>query len=274
MSIEVPDTLSASDREAVKCMLEKMGTSSPTLEEMWLCMDHVWDRLRCDNRRLDPEKLDSFYSHPVWLLNGLFIEQHSESISNRELISNWIVQTGAARIADFGGGFGTLARMIASKCPHAQIEVIEPYPHPVAVVKSRDFANLSFRKELAGTYDLIVAMDVLEHVPHPLQLVSKTAYYLKIGGIYFTANCFYPVIKCHLPSTFHFRNSWKLAMSAINLRHVGDVSYGSAFEKTGASSIRRARLIEARSRLSFALLELRSKLKLRSRLRSFLARLH
>jgi len=34
-------------------------------------MDLIWDDYECDNKKLDWEKIGKFYSHPVWLLNGL-----------------------------------------------------------------------------------------------------------------------------------------------------------------------------------------------------------
>jgi len=275
MPIEIPRALSAHDREAIKGLLDIVGTNEPTLEQIWLCMDAVWDQLGCDNRNVDLERIDAFYHHPVWLLNGLFIEQHSQSLQNREIVSDWIAKRGLRRIADFGGGFGTLARMIAAKCPQADVEVIEPYPHPFAIAKSREFTNTSYRKDLSGAYDLIVAMDVFEHVSDPLRMVHETAHHLKRGGIYLTANCFYPVIKCHLPVTFHFRHSWNLAMRMMKMRLMEAVCYGSAFQKTGNGGLRAARIVEAVSRLTFPTMELsraaRSRLRLRTRLRSAVA---
>jgi hypothetical protein len=276
MPIKIPDMVAQNDRDAIERLLKMVGTDDPTLEQIWLCMDVVWDQLRCDNRHVDPDKTDVFYGHPVWLLNGLFIEQHPESLRNREIISNWIARTGGMRIADFGGGFGTLARMIATKCPQTCIEVIEPYPHPVAVAKSRQFTNISYRRELCGEYDVIVAMDVFEHVSDPLRLVYETARYLKCDGIYLTANCFYPVIKCHLPVTFHFRHSWNRVMRMMRLRYIETVCYGYAFQKTGHADLLAARVLEVVSSLSFSVIEAsreaRSRLKLRTRLRKAFAR--
>ncbi|MFV9931191.1 MAG: hypothetical protein AB8V03_05580 [Francisella endosymbiont of Hyalomma asiaticum] len=62
-----------------------------------------------DNKHFDWDKISKF----VWLLNGLFIEQHEESM--RYSISNWIVQSKFKNILDYRLGFGTLARLIAQK---------------------------------------------------------------------------------------------------------------------------------------------------------------
>jgi hypothetical protein len=276
MPIEIPHTAAENDREAIERLLKSVGTDDPTLEQIWLCMDIIWDRLGCDNEYAETHKTDVFYRHPVWLLNGLFIEQHPESLRNREIMSSWIARRAGIRIADFGGGFGTLARMIASKCPETHIDVIEPYPHSLAVEKCRQFTNISYRTALCGEYDLIVAMDVFEHVSDPLRLIYDTARHLKCGGIYLTANCFYPVIKCHLPVTFHFRYSWNLAMRMMRLRHIDTVCYGCAFEKTGNASLTAARILEAISSRAFWAREAshaaRSRLKVRTRLRNTFAR--
>src|SRR5262249_1186050 len=154
----------------------------------------VWCQLGCDNDDVDLTKLAAFYRHPVWLLNGLFIEQHPESMQYRSIVSEWIVRSGARRIADLGGGLGTLAGMIAAKPAQADIEVIEPYPHALAIAKSKGFQNISYKNALVGEYDLIVAMDVFEHLIDPLKTVYETARHLKSRGVYLTANCFYPVI--------------------------------------------------------------------------------
>jgi SAM-dependent methyltransferase len=276
MPIEIPCGLSAHDRESIEGLLRMVGTNEPTLEQIWLCMDIIWDQLHCNNKDLDSHKVDLFYRHPVWLLNGLFIEQHAESLRNREIVSDWIAQTDVIRIADFGGGFGTLARMIAAKRPQTDIDVIEPYPHPLVFEKCRQFTNISYRTALCGEYDLIVAMDVFEHVSDPLCLIYETTRYLKCGGIYLTANCFHPVIKCHLPGTFHFRYSWNLAMRLMRLRYIDSVCYGCAFEKTGDASLMGARVLEAVSGLVFPVIEAsraaRSRARLRTRLRNAFAR--
>lgn len=78
-------------------------------------MDLVWEDLGCDNKHLNWEKISKFYSHPVWLLNGLFIEQHTVSMKHRHAISDWIIAKNFKKILDYGGGFGTLARLIAQK---------------------------------------------------------------------------------------------------------------------------------------------------------------
>lgn len=239
----------------------------PSLEQVWLLMDEVWDTAGCDPAQMD-DRIAAFYTHPVWLLNGLFIEQHGLSLENRSAFTDWVARQAPRRVADYGGGFGTLARMIGAACPAASIEVIEPHPHPAAIARAEETANVRYRPELTGEYDILLETDVFEHVPDPLGLVHATATHLGLGGQYLIANCFYPVMKCHLPQTFHFRHSWDIALAAMGLVPGDVVCYGQAYSLTGQLDVNRAGAVEQRSRRWFPLIE-----RLPSRMRHFAVRL-
>jgi hypothetical protein len=255
MAIEIPLFVSASDRQTIERLLAMVNATEPTLEQMWECMDYIWDSLGCDNRKIDNDKLRKFYNHPVWLLNGLFTEQHALSLDHREIFSNWVARKNPKRIADFGGGYGTLGRLIASKCPEAEVHVIEPHPHAAALEKSEAYNNLMYKPSLMGEYDVIVATDVFEHIPDPIAAVERTSKHLRYAGYYLIANCFWPVIKCHLPALFHFRYTWNIALARMNLRRVESVVYGSAYEKTGIVRADAARWVEAMSATAFPCIE-------------------
>ncbi|BAY51643.1 hypothetical protein NIES2134_107650 [Thermostichus vulcanus NIES-2134] len=215
----------------------------PNLDQIWSLIDDVWKIFGCDPEVMD-ERISAFYSHPVWLLNGLFIEQHLESLANREEFSNWVAKQAPQRVADFGGGFGTLARMIGQKLRDITVEVIEPHPHPLAIARAEKTPNVRYQKKLIEQYDVIVATDVFEHVFDPLQLVYDTAQCLCIGGKYLIANCFFPVILCHLPQTFHLRYSWDAAMKAMGLDPSDKVAYGRAYVRRGELNLEAARQVE------------------------------
>lgn len=210
-------------------------------------MDEPWRDLDCDPEVMD-DRIGAYYSHPVWLLNGLFIEQDPESLENRRQFTDWVAQQNPRRVADFGGGFGGLARMIGEACPDADVEVIEPHPHPAAIARTERTRNVRYSPGLDKDYDILIATDVFEHVPDPLALAAETAMALKSGGRYLTANCFRPVILCHLPQTFHFRFSWDKAMSAMGLVDEGKVGYGQIFVRQGDLNLDAARMIEERSK--------------------------
>jgi len=107
--------LTKTEKEEIEKLLKREKQGLSDLEQMWYLMDLIWDHYKCDNQDLDWEKIGAFYSHPVWLLNGLFIEQHDVSMGHRHAISDWIVNHKFKNVVDFGGGFGTLARLIAQK---------------------------------------------------------------------------------------------------------------------------------------------------------------
>ena len=90
MPIKVPEQVSKENWNAIQELLDAIGTDDPSLAQIWACMDSVWDAFDCDNRNLDIETLNTYYSHPVWLLNGLFIEQHPLSLEHRENFSDWV----------------------------------------------------------------------------------------------------------------------------------------------------------------------------------------
>ena len=224
------------------------------LEGLWSLMDAAWAECGCNANVID-ERINKFYQHPVWLLNGIFIEQDELSMKHRRVFSEYIAGLKPKRVADFGGGYGTLARMIAACCPEAEVHIVEPHPHKAAVEITEKIQNLRYVSDFHGEYDVIIATDVFEHVPDPLALVESTSYHLRVGGKYLIANCFWPVIKCHLPSTFHFRWTWDKAMTAMNLLPGQAVSYGRAYERLGPISASAAREIESRSSRWFELIE-------------------
>ena len=77
----------------------------PSLEDVWQLMDEAWAGFGCDPAVMD-DRIAQFYCHPVWLLNGLFVEQHEESLHNRRIFTESILEKTPARVADYGGGFG------------------------------------------------------------------------------------------------------------------------------------------------------------------------
>ena len=200
-------------------------------------MDFVWDSLGCDNRRPDPSQLSQFYRHPIWLLNGLFIEKHDQSLRHRIQFRDWTTMQKPKKVADYGGGFGTLGRMIAAECPDSEVHIIDPYPTELAKRRLQEFRNATFVSEPQGPYDVILATDVFEHVMDPLSSLFDVAEHVRVGGKFLVANHFAPSIKCHLPATFHFRHTWHTFMKLAGFCVEGPISYGWAYEKVGARKL-------------------------------------
>ena len=187
-------------------------------------MDKVWNEIGCNNKRLNNEKIQKYYMHPVWLLNGLFIESHALSMMHRNNISDWIVEHNIKSMLDYGGGFCTLSRLTAEKNPDMAIDVLEPFPAGVSKKIIAQYPQIRFVGHLARTYDCIVALDVLEHVADPLQVLAKMIQATAFNGTLLIGNCFKPVINCHLPRTFYLNNSFRKIASAMNLDFKGKIS--------------------------------------------------
>ena len=190
------------------------------LEQIWYLMDKVWDEMECDNKNPNWNRIYEYYSHPIWMLNGLFIENHELSMSIRKSIAAYIKQNNFKKICDYGGGFGTLAKEIATLCPYLQIDIYEPFPSDYAKQCIGEFENIRFISKLQNDYyDCLVTTDVLEHVDDVLGTLKIMMDSIKNDAEMLIGNCFYPVIKCHLPKHFHFRYSFKYIAESMGLKY-------------------------------------------------------
>lgn len=207
-------------------------TGSPmTLEEIWALMDLAWAQTNAHPD--DAESMKRFYCHPVWTLNGIFTESHEESVHNRVVFADAIARYMPKRIAGYGGGFGSLARLLARRLPDASIEIIEPYPSHLARELCAPYETISFVDEPSGEYDIVIAIDVLEHVSSPLDLVYLLAKHVPVDGLMFFANCFYPVIRCHLQETFYLRHYFDFLMRKMGLMPRENILYGTLYTRIG-----------------------------------------
>ena len=254
-------SLSQADRQAIDHLLSTTG-NDPSLEQIWQLMDQAWRDCGCDNRRLVHERVSNFYRHPVWLLNGMFIEQHDISLGHRNAITAAVAALAPKHVIDFGGGFGTLARLLASALPKSEILICDPYPPQHGIDSCKTFANIHFVSSLQGqNVDVVVSTDVLEHVVDPLNLLVAMVNSVRLGGHLFIANCFYPVIACHLPSTFHLRHNFDAFCLELGLTVLGpcEGSHATIYrrDKIVLPPWRRLRMMEWKSRLNFAMREWR-----------------
>ena len=249
------------ERKEIEKLLKRQNPNlKDDLEQMWYLMDLVWDDFGCNNKDLDWERIAKFYSHPVWLLNGLFIEQHDVSMGHRHAISDWIVTKDFKSILDYGGGFGTLARLIAQKNPHAQVCIYEPHPSDFSLKRAKEFKNIHIIDKIETKYDCLVSTDVLEHVPYPLDVLDKMIKAIKVNGYLLIANNFYPVIKCHLPQTFHLRYSFNFFARMMGLKVIGPLRGSHAIIYKKMEEVEpnwgKIRFFEGLSKLTFPLTEI------------------
>jgi 2-polyprenyl-6-hydroxyphenyl methylase/3-demethylubiquinone-9 3-methyltransferase len=243
-------------------LLSYVGSEPPDVQVIWSEMDRVWDELGLDNGiPIAKQPVHQFYSHPVWMLNALFTAADHASRMHRQAIAEFIAQSGAKKIADFGGGGAELSRQIVLHCPGVRVDIVEPFPSALGRYRVSQMEHVQFVSSLEGSYDLIIAQDVLEHVDQPLAIAADIFSALKPGGIAIFANCFFPFIKCHLPRTFHLRATFKYLVSLGGFEYRGVVrgaEHAQIFAKVGANSTfpSHVYLAEQASRMAWPLLGL------------------
>jgi SAM-dependent methyltransferase len=251
--LSVPAGASPQERAYLQDTLAR--ANPPSLEQVWQLMDRAWMECGCDERAPTAESLQRFYRHPVWLLNGLFVEQDGLSRQIRERICAYISSLQPRRILDYGGGYGTMSRMLADRLPDAVVHLFEPHAGDAALQACAGRQNLHVTSQLEAPYDVIIALDVLEHVTDPLATVDLLSQNLRQDGHFVAGNCFFPVIRCHLPGTFHLRLTFRPLLAALGFRRVGLVDYVEVYRKR--SQRRRTsgvRMLEHVSRAAFPVL--------------------
>lgn len=249
--------------QEIEQLLAPYPDKSLSLEQIQHIMNEVWDQLGCDNRNLNWDKISAFYNHPVWILNGLFIEQHDLSMQHRQAIANWIDSNSSQikKVVDYGGGMGTIPKLIAAKNSSLQVDIYEPYPSQFAIKRLEEYPSISFVDQLTdGKYDCLISTDVLEHVTDPLAVFEQMIKAVKVGGYLLIDNNFTPVIKCHLPQTFHFRPTFKFLAKFMGLK-VLDVCEGSQariFRKESDQPLnwQQIRTLETLSKSAYPLLDI------------------
>jgi 2-polyprenyl-6-hydroxyphenyl methylase/3-demethylubiquinone-9 3-methyltransferase len=195
------------------------------LHDLWNEIDRIWAYYNLNNTKsLSTQDISSFYSHPIWILNGIFSSSDNDSRNHRYLIANYIKILNVKNICDFGGGFGELAITIAQNHnPNVQIDIIEPFPSKILKYRIENYGNIILKESLRIKYDVLIAQDVLEHVEYPVKLSFNLIKSLKTNGYIIFANCFYPYINAHLPKNFHLSRSFKWIMKSAGLNFISTI---------------------------------------------------
>jgi SAM-dependent methyltransferase len=250
--------LTRHEQQEIDRLLALAKHNPPTVQDIWQMMDRVWDELGCNSKHLDTEKVSEFYSHPIWMLNGLFIEQDPLSMQHRNAIASWTASQNFSAVLDYGGGFGTLARLIAQQATQLPVDVYEPFPGSYALERAQAFRHLNYISQLTQQYDCVFSVDVLEHVERPLELLETLLQAVKLDGYLVVAARFYPDIKCHLPSTFHYRYTFDKFAELMGLKVIGPCqgSHAKIYQRidTAAPDWGKIRSLEVLSRVMFPIL--------------------
>ncbi len=245
--------LNKADLSQDECIyLSQLPARLPSVAWMWTEMNSIWQAYGLNNRKpLQGQAINLFYQHPVWLANGLFTMLDNESARHRNALAGYLADQSISRIADFGGGFGELAIAVSRKLPGGLIDVIEPYPRECALKRAASYPGIQFVADLGEDYDAVIAQDVLEHVEDPVGLAFRLAMAARAGGYVIFANCFYPVIACHLPATFYLRHTFQWVMRQMGLQFLGtikDAPHVQIFRKRGPIDLDQARQAEKTAR--------------------------
>lgn len=225
--------LTTSEKWSIEELLKELGGDISLASKRRL-MDKIWEDCGCSNKHFDQESYAKFYNHPIWLLHGLYLESDQQSLSCRKSICRHIALYKPTEICDYGGGFGTLARIAANTISAKVIHVYEPHPPRYGEALCTRYPQISYIDTLTEErYDVLISTDVLEHTQDPISCLSDMVKSVKVGGHLVIANCFYPVICCHLPSTFHLRYSFSKFCDILGLERVGkcDGSHATDYKR-------------------------------------------
>ena len=131
--------------------LTKLPVIRPDKNWLILEMDRVWDLFYLNNKKsLKLQKINDFYSHPIWIINGIFSASDPASIQNREAISKYINDNGFKKVADYGGGFVELSIRIRNKNQTIDVAIIDPYISEIGKYRALK-NNIKVQDKLDGT---------------------------------------------------------------------------------------------------------------------------
>ncbi|MBM3938211.1 MAG: class I SAM-dependent methyltransferase [Sphingomonadales bacterium] len=208
-----------------------------SLAEMWAKMDAAWDECGCNNLEYESVKYASFYKHSIWKEYARFSETDPTTLRDRDQMARALVDLGVRCLCDYGGGSGLLGRRLGLIAPDIRVTTFEPYldsdERKTDHSSIDGFVSHSPHATELDLFDTVTCIDVLEHVPDPVSVMLEIRSLLRSDGYFLVANCFYPVIKCHLPCTFHFRYSFDLVCWAVGFSKVkiSGISHGSVYRK-------------------------------------------
>ena len=211
-----------------------------SIEQLWKEMDRVW--LNCLQKhefKLTENFFAEFYSHPIWCLNSIFSSIDSATRQNRKALIQAISSLQVETVVDMGGGYGVFLEMLKKECSKLKLILCEP--HLAKQIESELSKKKIFSsREIPLSADVYVFIDVLEHIVEPLSYLQRVIKSAKINSYFIFGNCFYPCIKCHLPSTFYLRHTFQLAALLMGLRYVDkvkDAPYMKIYQLTSRYSI-------------------------------------
>lgn len=175
----------------------------PDIRTLWRILDRVWDDLGTDAG--DSASLESYYSHPIWLFNGLVVEHDPACRAEKYATVELARSVSPRRILDFGGGTGSLLKITHERIEGAEtLDLLEASPWHEAIANGlADYPKISIVREANGPYDVVFCTEVMEHLPDPFAALVEINWLLPIDGLLIATWSFFPMMKAHLAANFH-----------------------------------------------------------------------
>ena len=228
---------------------EVTGNQKKPYDKMNNIIANLLSNLTCSMRfqgvlNVDFNEIAKFeeVAHEWWDLEGNFKPLHQINPLRRQFIIQHAKELFDKKAIDVGCGGGILAESLAKL--GADVTGIDMGEEPLNVAKLHALdsnVNVDYQKITAEekakaspeAYDIVTCMEMLEHVPDPLNDFSEMIKSVKLNGYLVIANAFYPMIKCHLPQNFHFRYSFNYFANMMGLESVGvlEGSHATIFKK-------------------------------------------
>lgn len=199
---------------------QSMGTAVREELQAWQVTPYVWS----DRMAEYYGKANGFlYETLVWNRTGMKHEM-------RQWIARFLDADGLGpqRILVFGDGLGIDSLFLAEsghavdyyevsqRCIRFAKRLSEALGRQLSIVTTPD-------EVVEGSYDAVVCLDVLEHVPDPPEVVSRLASYLRPGGRLIVHAPFWyihPAVSTHLKSNVKFSGDWKRLYGVHGLRPI------------------------------------------------------
>lgn len=154
----------------------------------------------CDALSIDPlpaDRLEEIYpsSYYSFVSSGEVLEADRNPVTrikawlDRRAFARALALGGlpaAPRVLDVGGGSGEISGRLVASVPGASATVVDIDPRSVAVARARGLDGFAGRIEDYATeerYDLVLMLNLIEHVADPRALLERAVELLAPGGV-------------------------------------------------------------------------------------------